>query len=53
MKKRISLATVGILLSMTAHAESVTVEHSMGKTTLEQNPQRVVGRIGCRRHVWY
>ncbi len=42
MKKRISLATVGILLSMTAHAESVTVEHSMGKTTLEQNPQRVV-----------
>ncbi len=42
MKKRISLATVGILLSMTAHAAPVTIEHSMGKTTLEQNPQRVV-----------
>jgi len=39
---RIVLASIGLLTALSAHSASVTVEHEMGKTTLEQKPQRVV-----------
>lgn len=42
MKTRIGLATIGIFASLSAHAATVTIEHNMGETTLEQKPQRVV-----------
>ncbi len=42
MKTRIGLVTIGIFASLSAHAATVTIEHKMGKTTLEQKPQRVV-----------
>lgn len=44
MKVSLGLTTfsVGVLASWTVSAAEVTVQHQMGKTTLEQNPQRVV-----------
>lgn len=42
MKSVISWAVFGLLTSLSAQAANVTIEHQMGKTTLEQNPQRVV-----------
>lgn len=42
MKSIISWAALGLLTSMSVHAANVTIEHQMGKTTLPQNPQRVV-----------
>ncbi len=39
---RICLASIGLLTALSVNAASVTVEHEMGETTLEQNPQRVV-----------
>lgn len=42
MKSIISWAALGLFTSMSVHAANVTIEHQMGKTTLQQNPQRVV-----------
>ncbi len=42
MKSRIHWAALGLLAAFAAQAETVTIEHRLGKTTLEQKPQRVV-----------
>ena len=42
MKSVISLTSLALVLSFSAHSAEVTIEHQMGKTTLEQKPQRVV-----------
>ncbi len=42
MNTRIGLAIIGTFVSLSVHAATVTIEHSMGETTLEQKPQRVV-----------
>ncbi|MDE1250964.1 siderophore ABC transporter substrate-binding protein [Vibrio aestuarianus] len=42
MKSLISLVTVGLFASFSLHANTVSVEHELGTTTLEQKPQRVV-----------
>lgn len=42
MKSVISLTSLALVLSFSAHSAEVTIEHEMGKTTLEQKPQRVV-----------
>ncbi len=39
---RICLASIGLLTALSANAATVTIEHEMGTTTLEQKPQRVV-----------
>ncbi|ELH0894832.1 siderophore ABC transporter substrate-binding protein [Vibrio fluvialis] len=42
MKSVISLTSLALVMSFSAHSAQVTIEHQMGKTTLEQKPQRVV-----------
>ncbi|MGL4381729.1 MAG: siderophore ABC transporter substrate-binding protein [Vibrio sp.] len=42
MKPLLHWAALGLLAAFAVQAETVTIEHSLGKTTLEQKPQRVV-----------
>ncbi|MDP4493643.1 MULTISPECIES: iron chelate ABC transporter substrate-binding protein VctP [Vibrio] len=42
MKPLLHWTTLGLLASFAVQAETVTIEHRLGKTTLEQKPQRVV-----------
>ena len=42
MKSVMSWAAFGMFTSLSVQAANVTIEHQMGKTTVEQNPQRVV-----------
>ncbi|ASG05247.1 siderophore ABC transporter substrate-binding protein [Vibrio anguillarum] len=42
MKSLFSLAALGLLTSFTLSAKTVSVDHQLGTTTIEQNPQRVV-----------
>ncbi|WP_154116827.1 siderophore ABC transporter substrate-binding protein [Vibrio cincinnatiensis] len=42
MKSVMGWAAFGLFASLSVQAANVTIEHQMGKTTLEQNPQRVV-----------
>ncbi len=39
---KITLLAASVMVSSLAHAQSITIEHSMGSTTLEQGPKRVV-----------
>ncbi|MGO1298963.1 MAG: siderophore ABC transporter substrate-binding protein [Vibrio sp.] len=42
MKVSIGCALVGLVMSCAAQASSVSVQHKLGTTTIEQTPQRVV-----------
>ncbi|MUJ27579.1 siderophore ABC transporter substrate-binding protein [Aliivibrio fischeri] len=42
MKKSIATMLFGLLVSASSYAETITVSHQLGKTTLETKPQRVV-----------
>ncbi|MDE1515665.1 MULTISPECIES: siderophore ABC transporter substrate-binding protein [Vibrio] len=42
MKSRLHWAVLGLLAAFAVQAETVTIEHRLGKTTVEQKPQRVV-----------
>ena len=42
MKKNIATMLFGLLVSASSYAETITVSHQLGKTTLETKPQRVV-----------
>ncbi|PQJ84284.1 siderophore ABC transporter substrate-binding protein [Aliivibrio sifiae] len=42
MKKSIATMLFGLMFSASSYAETITVSHQLGKTTLETKPQRVV-----------